>query len=233
MSERKADRVARDLLAHIVSGDLPVGSLLPKESQLAEQYGVNRGVVREANKLLEVHGLVHPIKRRGTEVLDPRESLSPEVLRAMLQGTDDRIRPDVLAEFLEIRAELDRLMCGLAAERRTDEDVALMEALLARAEAVVDDQKRYGEVMDGLGLLLASASRNRIFAMLAHWHRKVYREFEALFDIVRMNPRAHLVGAGMLVGAVKDGNRELTETIVSTFHEWAGERLLEMASTEN
>src|SRR5688572_11597010 len=81
---RKADRVSRDLLGRIVSGDLPVGSILPKEDELAEHYQVNRSVIREAIKLLEVHRLVRPVRRRGTEVLSPLSSMSPEVLRALL-----------------------------------------------------------------------------------------------------------------------------------------------------
>lgn len=83
-ADRKADRVAQDLLRRIVAGEVEVGSLLPKEAELAEAHGVNRSVIREAIKLLEVHRLVRPIRRRGTEVLDPMASMSPEVLRAML-----------------------------------------------------------------------------------------------------------------------------------------------------
>ena len=83
-SPRKADLVARDLMRRIVSGEVSVGSLLPKEEELAAGYRVNRSGVREAVKLLEVHRLVRPVRRRGTEVLSPLSSLSPEVLRALL-----------------------------------------------------------------------------------------------------------------------------------------------------
>ena len=52
---RKADSVARDLLRRITKGELQLGAVLPKEAELATDYGVNRGVIREAIKLLEVH----------------------------------------------------------------------------------------------------------------------------------------------------------------------------------
>src|SRR5688572_16140682 len=116
---RKADRVARDLLGRIVGGELAVGTLLPKEDELAAQFGVNRSVIREAIKLLEVHRLVRPIRRRGTEVLSPLSSMSPEVLRAMLSPRAGVIDRRVLGGFLEIRAALDVQMTGLAAERRS------------------------------------------------------------------------------------------------------------------
>src|SRR5688572_19789978 len=118
LAARKADVVARDLMRRIVGGELPVGSLLPKEDELAARYRVNRSVIREAVKLLEVHRLVRPVRRRGTEVLSPLASLSPEVLRALLVPSPGRIDPRVLGGLLEIRAALDVEMSGRAAERR-------------------------------------------------------------------------------------------------------------------
>ncbi|MCA9850550.1 MAG: FadR family transcriptional regulator, partial [Dehalococcoidia bacterium] len=109
--------VSRDLLEQIVRGDLAVGSLLPREAELAAAYGVNRSVVREAIKLLEVHRLVRPTRRLGTVVLDPMASLTPEVLRAMLVRRDAegaRVDVTVLAGLLEIRAGLDVQMAALA-----------------------------------------------------------------------------------------------------------------------
>ena len=70
---RKTDRVAEHLLRRIVSGELSPGAVLPREADLAEVFRVNRSVVREALKRLEVHRLVRPIKRRGTIVLDRRK----------------------------------------------------------------------------------------------------------------------------------------------------------------
>src|SRR5687767_14173441 len=103
---RKADVVARDLLGRIVSGKLAVGSVMPTEAELSLEYHVNRSVVREAIKQLEVHGLVRPVKRRGTLVLDPLRSPSPDVLRAMLSPRPGVVDRAALAELLEIRAQL-------------------------------------------------------------------------------------------------------------------------------
>ncbi len=118
----KADTVSADILRKIVRGDLETGALLPKAEVLAEDYGVNRGVVREAIKSLEVQNLVQPRKRRGTEVLDPATSFSAEVMSAMLLpegGASPQVDLAVLADFLEIRAVLATQMAILAAARRT------------------------------------------------------------------------------------------------------------------
>ena len=58
---------------HAIEGS-GIGRLL----RLAESYGVGRSVVREANKLLEVHRLVRPTRRLGTVVLDPLLTAAPD-----------------------------------------------------------------------------------------------------------------------------------------------------------
>ena len=50
--------VADDLRSQIRAGTLPVGSRLPSESGLSEQYGCARGTIRRALAELEVAGLV-------------------------------------------------------------------------------------------------------------------------------------------------------------------------------
>ena len=62
-------RVADDLIRHIVAGKYPVGSVLPKEIVLAEQYGVSRHTMREAMRRLSDTGLVTRRRRAGTEVV--------------------------------------------------------------------------------------------------------------------------------------------------------------------
>lgn len=56
------------LRAAIARGDFPPGSVLPRQTDLADQHGVNLKTVRNAVALLEAEGLVSPIRRRGTVV---------------------------------------------------------------------------------------------------------------------------------------------------------------------
>ncbi|MGV9295281.1 GntR family transcriptional regulator [Amycolatopsis sp. NPDC003676] len=62
----------RDLAAilrdAIRRGDYAPDSTLPKQEELAAEYGVNVNTVRKAVGLLEAEGLVTPIRRRGTVV---------------------------------------------------------------------------------------------------------------------------------------------------------------------
>lgn len=226
---RKADVVAQDLLERVVAGELVVGSILPREAELATHYGVNRSVVREAVKLLEVHRLVLPTRRRGTEVLDPIRSLSPEVLHAMLQRRDGRIERDVLAGLLEIRAALDVQMTTLAAVRRTDADLAALHALLARLRDARDHAALVRERL-ALPILVARATQNPLFEMLAHWNETVVRDLDAVFGSSFPARDAFTQGIALLVDLIERREVEAIRTLVAAYHAWATPRLLAAAA---
>lgn len=223
---RKADEVARDLLRRIVSGAIAPGELLPRESDLAESYGVNRSVVREANKLLEVHRLVRPTRRKGTVALDPLGSVTPAVLGAMLVDARGRIDRRMLAEFLEIRALLEVKMSELAAERRTRADLAALSRAAARIEQAEPGSSESFDAMAEFGVALARASKNRIFLMLSHWHTEITREIAPLLVSVRA-PVARQRGHRLLVEAIERRDAALAGSLVAEFHRWANRKLLE------
>jgi DNA-binding GntR family transcriptional regulator len=62
-------RVADDLMARISAGEYPVGSLLPKEIELSQAYGISRHTMREALRRLADAGLLSRRRRAGTEVI--------------------------------------------------------------------------------------------------------------------------------------------------------------------
>ena len=61
-------RLAQTLAGDILSGRLPVGSLLPTEAQLMNDYGMSRHTVRSALAELVHLGLIRRSPRRGTIV---------------------------------------------------------------------------------------------------------------------------------------------------------------------
>jgi DNA-binding FadR family transcriptional regulator len=207
-----------------------VGSVLPKEDELADAYQVNRGVVREAVKLLEVHRLVRPVRRRGTEVLEPLRSMSPEVLAAMLVPHPGRIDRRVLDAFLEVRTLVDTQMIAFAAERRTDEEIATMRKLLTALEASLRDGPRYGKLVIEMALAFARASKNPVFEMLAAFNARVVTDLEGAFAATRPASREHVDGLRLLVDLIEAGDAEGARNIVAGFHAWATPRILAAAA---
>lgn len=233
VARRKSDEIADDLLSRIVSGEMPPGSLLPTEDELARSYGVTRTAVREAVKRLEVHRLVRPVRRRGTVALDPLESLSPEVIRAMLVPRRGRVDPGVFRGFLEVRALLDVEMAGLAALRRRKPDLARIEAAHARMEALVHAPREYARAVDDLARAIAAATGNPIFRTLVEWHRHVLEGLEDLVMLVRMPTAAYRAGSRALVEAIRARDRVRARAIVARFHELASARLIAAAEEMN
>jgi GntR family transcriptional regulator, transcriptional repressor for pyruvate dehydrogenase complex len=231
-ASRKADAIADDLLERIVARELTVGSILPKEGELADHYDVARSVVREAIKLLEVHGLVRPTRRLGTVVLDPMTSTSPEVVRALLVRKG-RIDLEFFKGWLEVRASIDAQMCELAASRRTPEDLAALDTALAAMRASTARHDAFGEATQRLALALAQASHNPLFTVLARWHARVVADLDHVFRTVRSASVPHVAGVEMMLDCIRRKDAATTRELVTTFHAWATPRLLAAARLAN
>ncbi len=224
---RKSDTIASTLLARIVRGEHAVGSVLPNEAELGEEFGANRSAVREAIKRLEVHGLVQPIRKKGTLVCDPVNSLSAEVLRAMVCPSPGALDKQMLANLLEIRALIDIAMCGFAAERRTDAQAAELERLLSQVEEAGYSPRDFSDTIEAMGSVVARASQNRVFEMLLSWHRYICRDFEDLLMLARVPTPARRMGARMLVEAIRERNPETARRLMSEHHRLANAAILE------
>ncbi len=222
--------MARDLIAQIASGAIPVGSILPKEAELAARYSVNRGVVREAVKLLEVHRLAKPVRRRGTVVLEPLHSMSPEVLVAMLVPRPGHVDRRVLSAFLEVRALLDVEMTALAAERRTQADLKAMRAELAGLAAATIDPRAYAAAVTKLPLLVAHATKNPVFEMLAAFNGRVIGELDAIAIATRPPSREHVEGLGVLIDVIESKDQDAARKMVTAFHTWSIPKILASAA---
>ncbi|MHC1759782.1 MAG: GntR family transcriptional regulator [Negativicutes bacterium] len=122
------------------------GSLTPGERlmeiQLAEELGVSRTPVREAIRKLELERFVVMLPRRGTYV-------------ANLSLKD-------INEVFEIRAALDGLAAGLAAERITEEELEQMERLLVEIAEYIEqhNNQKIVEADEAFHDILYRASRN-------------------------------------------------------------------------
>lgn len=131
--------VVEQLERRITSGDTPVGSKLPTESELCEAFGVSRTVVREAITYLKSLGLVETRRGVGTTVIrndkaEPRPAvhISPQTIEDILQ-------------VLELRLTLEPAAAELAALRHDDGDRKLLEtrhAEFVQAQAAKSQARR-------------------------------------------------------------------------------------------
>ena len=110
------EQVVVRLREHVAASDLDVGDRLPPERELAERLGVSRASVRQAIVVLEVQGLVE-VRHGGGTYLRERVLDSEPVEELVARR---RRLPDVL----EAREARETKLAELAAQRRTDDDLA-------------------------------------------------------------------------------------------------------------
>lgn len=120
MIERKtlAQQMASELKVQISSGKYNPGDKLPVEAELASAFGVGRGTVREAVRLLAAEGLLSIRQGAGTFVCEP------PIDETICMSHSER------RHIEEIRHILEQPIARLAALRRTAEDIERMRHLL-------------------------------------------------------------------------------------------------------
>jgi GntR family transcriptional repressor for pyruvate dehydrogenase complex len=130
--ERKPlyERLVEHLRAFVVEAGLSAGDRLPSERELAERLGVSRASIRQAIVALEVQGILEVKHGGGTFLRTARVDSLPMAELADLK----RRLPDIL----DARAAIEVKLAELAAERRTDADLAAIDAALETMQQEID-----------------------------------------------------------------------------------------------
>jgi GntR family transcriptional repressor for pyruvate dehydrogenase complex len=126
------EQVYDQLREMIFTGTLTDGHRLPNEVSLAEHFGVSRGTIREALRLLVSEGLLRTSKGTGggSYVTLPTVDHVSEFLERnieVLSLTDDVS----LDEFLEARQLIEVFAVRQAALRRGDDDLARLRETMS------------------------------------------------------------------------------------------------------
>lgn len=136
---RLYEQLMMQLLDYIESAQLGPGDLLPAERELAEQLGVSRATLAQALVALEVLGVIDVQHGTGA-VLVYRPSIA-----AVIKGL--REHRNRLPEIVEARSTLEVKLAALAAARRTESDMAAIDAALEfmAAEISAGDKGAHGD----------------------------------------------------------------------------------------
>jgi GntR family transcriptional repressor for pyruvate dehydrogenase complex len=204
------DDLFAKLETRIRSGQLPPGSRLPSQKEIALSESVSRTVVREAVARLAAQGLLVSRQGSGVYVAENADYRAFQITRSELNELADVIK------LLEMRLGVETEMAGLAAARRTTANIGEIQQALDRMVAVVDDPVAAAQADRDFHLAIARATQNEYYVRFvdflgvrlvpsrnvylgdrpAEAHKeyaaKVLAEHEAIVDaIVRMDsPRA-------------------------------------------
>ncbi|MEO8120281.1 MAG: FadR/GntR family transcriptional regulator [Rhodoferax sp.] len=195
--------IVEGLAGNIRDGQIKPGDKLPTEAEIMARFDVSRTVVREALSKLQASKLVETRHGIGTFALSPQDTGNFKIAKE-----DFSTVADVIA-VLELRISLETEAAGLAAQRRTDVNLAAMEAALRAfqdsinqdSDAVPPDfqfhmevaratgNQHFADLMTYLGAMIiprtrvntpSSAPEGRL-----NYLQRVHGEHESIFNAIR------------------------------------------------
>ncbi|MCC6891740.1 MAG: FadR family transcriptional regulator [Anaerolineae bacterium] len=158
-----SEMVAGEIEESIIIGSFAVGSQLPSEQQLADQFGVSRNVVREAFKFLKERGLIEIMNGSGAYVKHPSHAPTSDALGRYIRmlGAHDSI-----SDLYEARRILEGWNARLAAERADRYDLEFLSDCLQRMEEHAGSIEKWSEADLDFHLGVAKATHNAFLELL-------------------------------------------------------------------
>jgi GntR family transcriptional regulator, transcriptional repressor for pyruvate dehydrogenase complex len=164
-----SEAIARDIVRRIGAEELTPGTQLPPEAKMLEEYRVGRGSLREALRILEVHGLISikPGPRGGPTV----DQVHTENFGRMatLYFQMDGI---TFADLVDARVVMEPTLAALAAQRH---DPQLAAELSRFTGSTRTDDEEYAREADDFHRLVAAMSGNPVITLFG----------QSLTDILR------------------------------------------------
>ena len=152
LAEQIANGIAEDILQY----RFKPGEAIP-EQNLAQQYQVSRGPIREALRILEKEGVVQILPRRGARVT--------------------QLSVAEVDEIFVIRAHLFGLAASLFAGRVAAQDLHVLNALFKDMKALgAEEASKHAEISAQMALvLLRQCGNHRLLAMILQLARQIAR----------------------------------------------------------
>lgn len=177
------------------------------EQELMTMLGVSRPTLREALRVLEFLGIATVTPHKGISINRPsdQDGYLPLLYILTFEKTTGR-------ELFELRQALQLEMTALAAQRRSEEDLAALEALVTQMEAAKEtDAEEFSRLDYDFHQQIIEASGNRLVGKLMRTIRPMIQQ--QLTEHIRQAEIAHRTQTldyhRKIVACLRDGNAEL------------------------
>jgi len=155
----KKAKVYEEIVAKIKDmvekGRFKSGDQLPVERELAEVFRVSRSSVRKPSAPSRARIHREPPGRRHVHREKARRVPGPPLASVILTEKDDQM------ELFEMRRMIEPDLAYLAAERATEEEIAMMEKVLALQQEQIDRGDFETDVDRNFHYIMARAARNK------------------------------------------------------------------------
>lgn len=212
--------VAQSLLSYLLSGELRPGDRIPSERSLTQILGVGRGAVREALKSLTLLGLLEVRQGDGTYLSSTNSSLLPRIVEWGIMLGEQHI-----LDLVEARQEIEISLAGMAAARRTEEDVERLDVALRAMQDRAGDRDAYIEADVNFHMVVADISRNTVLAGVLNSIRSLLRVWTTRVVVDKASVRDSLALHPPVYAAIRDGDPAAARAAMTHHMERATARL--------
>ncbi len=175
----QTDMVVKELTKFFLTDAIAEGDKLPTEMDLCERLRVGRSTVREAVKALQVMGYVKIEPGRGAFL--KRKNLDTPVHTILSWLGSRKVE---VAEFIEVRMQLEPLAVRLAVERGSDEEIARIDEIRQEYERTLESGpfdeaigKRLGDLDANFHAAIGEASHNGLLIELNNLVIQAFEKF--------------------------------------------------------
>ncbi len=196
----------------IVRGNYGPNDKFPTESELSEQFGVSRSILREAVKMLTAKSLLSARPRQGTRI-EPEDRwnvLDPDVLRWML---DRKFSLELLLEFTEVRVAIEPVAAAMAAVKYTEDTLSPIRDAIEGMKAAQTGDEDPLEVDIKFHVAVLRASDNRFFTELEGLIETALRISMRLTH--QLKPAANVADHKKVLDAIEERNPEKAHEAMS------------------
>ena len=188
---RKArqNRVFQDVVEQIqdavLEGRLRPGDRLPAERELGTLFGVSRGTLREALRVLEQKGLIEIRLGVGGGVVIRDAGSGPLSESLTLLMRSQKVSLEHLAEF---REEVEGAVTALAAVRADQKDKKrlweLLEQAGAHCQAGIDQWDDFVRTDEQIHTAISQIAQNPLYAMILQTiHDNIHRYYDRFLPV--------------------------------------------------
>jgi DNA-binding FadR family transcriptional regulator len=207
--------VYEDLLAKILSRELPAGSQLSSERDLVLKYEVNRGAVREALRRLGQAGIVSTVRGGGTKVLEFERHAGLELINDIIRYQTKTFNKNAVRSLMEMRIAMGIDVVRLATTRRNEAAVSRLHEQLASLEESINSPKELLPKVMAFWDIVIQASENIAYQLAFNTMRETYYRFGELGVFV-IHKRFNISEYRDVINAIEEKDPEKAADLVKT-----------------
>jgi len=211
-------RVAEAIKDWVVEKGLKAGDRLPSEPEMIEQFGMAKGTIREAMRILEAQGLVRT--RTGPGGGSFVHEVSKQRARALL-GNYFYFKDLTIADIYELRCTLEPQLAASLAGKLSDEFLDQLEENIAsypEPSQSAEEEREQHIASLRFHALLATQSKNKLLGFLIDFMTNMLADL-TVYRKLYNPPNVELWQKGRdyqvhLVQALRDGDAKAAHQIM-------------------